>query len=239
MAGRLLAACKHYGFQESKFSLWDGVTLANESDIEFLANDSQRFDLTVIDTMSKATPGIDENSNSEMAAALDRAYKLADLWKGFVLIVSHSGKDETKGPRGASALKANVDTVMLVKRSAKAMFVNLSLDKQKDGPDELRFDFKMEEVSITNEATGEITTELVPVAVGNKASALKLIKIVLNENGEMTDPELQLGVTTACIANRDKPVTKTAFSTALSRGKQRGEIVETNGKLRLVGALTL
>ena len=239
MAGRLKAACNHYGFQEEGFGLWDGITLTNTSDIDYLAEEVEPFDLTVIDTLSKATPGIDENSNSEMAAALDRAYQLADLWRGFVLIVSHSGKDESKGPRGASALKANVETVLLVKRSGKAMHTSLVVDKQKDGPDDLRFDFKMEEVNVINDVTGEILTELVPLPSGSNSTVNERIKRELINYGELSVADLKIAVIETARATGDCSVTTTAFTTAISRAKQRGDVVENGGKLRLSGNLIL
>ena len=231
MSGRLLAACQKHGLSESEFRLWDGVTLANDSDLQFLANESERFDFVVIDTLSKATPGIDENSNSDMAAAIDRAYQLADMWQAFVLVVAHTGKDSSKGTRGASALKANVDTVLLVQRSGKSMHTSLQVDKQKDGPDDLRFDFEMAEHAIVD-GDGVVAdkTELVPLPAGMSPAADQRIITVLQNHEKLDLAGIRLAVTSLNHACRYSPVTKDAIKVALSRLVKRQQVAKTGGK---------
>ncbi|MEE2933474.1 MAG: AAA family ATPase, partial [Pseudomonadota bacterium] len=213
--------------------LWEGICLSTTQDLEYLAGETEGFNLTIIDTLSKATPGVDENSNSEMAEALERAYRLADRWNGFVLIVSHTGKDESKGTRGASALKSNVDTVLRTKRSGKAAFVSIEVDKQKDGPDDLRIDFEMRSHELHNKQTGEITTELVPVPVGVNPSADARIKVALARQPDATHAEVIAAVTDHARRAGNPPVTETAIKTALSRAVHRGDIQKSGGTYSL------
>lgn len=90
------------------------------------------FGFVIIDTLSKSTIGLEENSNSDMSRAVDVFYKLRDTTgDGSVLVVHHTGKDGTT-IRGASALEAGVDVVYLA--TAKDQTFQMERKKNKDGP---------------------------------------------------------------------------------------------------------
>lgn len=69
--------------------------------------------LIVIDTQARATPGREENSNTEMGVVMNNCKELADEFGTFVLLVHHSGKSGP-GARGASAQLAAVDASIQV-----------------------------------------------------------------------------------------------------------------------------
>lgn len=73
-----------------------------------------RFDLIVIDTWARSTSGSDENGNSDASVGYDKLDQLRRIGGACVLVVHHTGKDETKGLRGASALRDNANTVIIV-----------------------------------------------------------------------------------------------------------------------------
>lgn len=76
--------------------------------------------LVVIDTLSKFSAGMDENSNQEVAAYLSQVSRfLRERYEASVLIVAHSGHGDADRPRGASALMANPDAEYIVKRAAQ------------------------------------------------------------------------------------------------------------------------
>ena len=87
--------------------------------------------------------------------------------------------------------------------------------------------------------SGEITSELVPVPAVNNPSAGERIRRELQHHGELSVTDLKIAVIDAARASGDRPVTDTAFTTALSREKQRGGITESGGKLRISGSLYL
>jgi hypothetical protein len=91
--------------------------------------------LVVIDTLSKFSPGADENNNSEMATFLARLSEgIRDAFGCSVLLVAHSGHGDAKRPRGASALMANPDAEYIVERpNPTAMTVTISRERFKDG----------------------------------------------------------------------------------------------------------
>lgn len=78
-----------------------------------------RPSLVVVDTLSKFSAGMDENSNQEVAAYLAQLSRyLRERYQASVLIVAHSGHGDAARPRGASALMANPDAEYIVKRAA-------------------------------------------------------------------------------------------------------------------------
>jgi len=76
--------------------------------------------LVVVDTLSKFSAGMDENSNQEVAAYLSQVSRfLRERYEASVLIVAHSGHGDSDRPRGASALMANPDAEYIVKRATQ------------------------------------------------------------------------------------------------------------------------
>jgi hypothetical protein len=88
--------------------------------------------LVVIDTLSRCSGGADENSNTEMAKVIATADVLQQRFHCTVLIVHHSGKDKDRGPRGASSLVGNTETILAVDATDEGCKVTCY--KQKDAP---------------------------------------------------------------------------------------------------------
>jgi len=66
--------------------------------------------LIVIDTLARAMMGGDENSAQDVGAFNNAVQALIDSTGACVLILHHTGKDKTRGPRGSSALQGAIDT---------------------------------------------------------------------------------------------------------------------------------
>lgn len=67
-----------------------------------------------VDTLNQSAPGADENSSVDMGTVIANAKVLADAVDGLVILVHHSGKDQTRGMRGHSSLHAALDSVIEV-----------------------------------------------------------------------------------------------------------------------------
>lgn len=90
--------------------------------------------LVVIDTLSCAMIGLDENSSRDAGRATSKMQWLSRELDAFVLAVHHTGKTIERGMRGSYAWHANVDTVIETARQSKDHFeVDIWLQKQKDG----------------------------------------------------------------------------------------------------------
>jgi hypothetical protein len=90
--------------------------------------------LIVVDTFSKFSAGLDENSNQEVAEYLSKlTVGLRERYAASVLLVAHSGHGDAKRPRGASALMANPDAEYIVQRpDVQGMAVTVTRERFKD-----------------------------------------------------------------------------------------------------------
>lgn len=68
----------------------------------------------IVDTLARATAGLDENSVKEMGLAIEGAERLARQVQGLVILVHHAGKNKDAGMRGSSALFAAAEAVIEV-----------------------------------------------------------------------------------------------------------------------------
>lgn len=74
----------------------------------------EKCELVCIDTFARALAGGDENSAQDVGRAVAQADRIRDVTGACVGFVHHAGKDATKGARGSSALRAAVDTEILI-----------------------------------------------------------------------------------------------------------------------------
>lgn len=86
----------------------------------------------VFDTVSQTSEGADENDPSEMAGYIRAMGRVREATSAHVMAVHHTGKDESKGSRGASSLKGNMDTVIEIKAPSDTLAV-MHCDKQRGG----------------------------------------------------------------------------------------------------------
>ena len=137
--------------------------LRNPDDVKELAasirEKSAHLGLVIIDTLNRAAPGMDENSSSDMGAAIAGASELQRLVGGLVLLVHHSGKDSSKGLRGHSSLHAALDVVIQVSRDGDRREWRLA--KSKDGEDGKAHPFRLEVVDLGIDEDGDPITSCV------------------------------------------------------------------------------
>lgn len=91
----------------------------------------ERYDLVVVDTLSRCMVGADENSAKDVGIVVDALERLRAASSGTVLAVHHTGKDRTT-VRGSSVLEAAVDTVYQL--DGGDGFLKLNRTKRKNGP---------------------------------------------------------------------------------------------------------
>lgn len=78
--------------------------------IASIAAIGQPVGLIVIDTLSRAMAGGDENASTDMGAMVKHLDALRTATGAHLMVVHHSGKDRAKGARGHSLLRAATDT---------------------------------------------------------------------------------------------------------------------------------
>ena len=117
---RVAALKKHYNIQDFPFYLVPcPIDLLNpKADTKPLIELIQKAErdaatsirLVVIDTLSRALAGGDENGSQDMGAYVKNIDEIRDATKAHVMSVHHCGKDKAKGARGHSLLRAATDT---------------------------------------------------------------------------------------------------------------------------------
>jgi hypothetical protein len=114
--------------------------------------------IVCLDTLSASIPGADENSAADMSPVLHELQAMAAELGLLVLIIAHTGKDETRGLRGWSGLLANADGVIMLEAPDGETRTGTVL-KVKDGLSGDRFAFVLERVVLGLDDDGdEIST---------------------------------------------------------------------------------
>jgi len=118
--------------------------------------------LVVVDTQSRVTSGIDENSNTDMMRYVHAVDALRAATGACVLTVHHMGRNGTHA-RGASAIDGAQDTELRLERveCEDERRVALTTSKQKDGRDDVRHELVLDTVELgASPWTGEQITSL-------------------------------------------------------------------------------
>lgn len=151
LGARTLAWKAHHGFTGESGVQWFEETLALQDAgnfaellIAFLEDFETVPVLVILDTLSRCSGGAEENSNTEMAKITAAADALQQRFHCTVLIVHHAGKDSERGPRGASALVGNTETIIAVDRTD--LGCRVSCFKQKDAAKFEAFSLKFQNV---------------------------------------------------------------------------------------------
>jgi hypothetical protein len=84
-----------------------------------------------VDTLARAFGGGNENSSEDMGAVIRNADRIREASRTHLAFVHHSGKDESKGSRGHSSLRAATDTEIEVSDSGGGIH-SLEVVKQRD-----------------------------------------------------------------------------------------------------------
>jgi hypothetical protein len=88
--------------------------------------------LVILDTMARAMAGGDENASKDMTFAVASIDAVKQATGAHVAIVHHCGKDEAKGARGHSSLRAAVDTEIEVSKPDGECITTVRVTKQRD-----------------------------------------------------------------------------------------------------------
>lgn len=129
--------------------------------------------VVIIDTLACAMPGLQENDTASMGQALAGARQIAEAFSALVILVHHTGKDATRGPRGSSALTANLDALIEVRREGKSSERSWSAFKVKDGVDGAEHAFRLDVVELGIDDDGDVISSCVIEGLGEVMPAEK------------------------------------------------------------------
>ena len=144
--------------------------LNSEEDLQILGAMIQEIEqqygklaLIVIDTLSRALAGGDENSSTDLGALVKVTDAVAAQSGAHVSMVHHSGKDQTRGARGHSLLRAAVSTEIELTKMDGVSFATAT--KQRDQEPAEPFAFVLDSVELGRDQDGDaVTTAVVKAA---------------------------------------------------------------------------
>lgn len=162
---RLMAYERVHGELPSTFRVIDqgGIDIRNPQDRIDLIMDcidaGQVAGLLVIDTLNQSAPGMEENSSVDMGLVIAAAKELQAALGGLVVLISHTGKDATRGIRGHSSLLAALDSAIELKREGDVR--KWRVVKSKDGEDSATGSFRLRVVKLYDDEDGDAVTSCV------------------------------------------------------------------------------
>ena len=174
---RINSWCKDKGIMPAKQAMplhlsRYGLNFRDPATIEAIKAELREFDdikLIIIDTLARSFGGGNENAAQDMGQFIDACDQLKYEFGVTVLIVHHKGKDTAAGARGSSAFYAALDTSMVINKVGND--IQLTCDKQKEGPEFEPMQFCFVELSVEQEPP---VLALVPSST--KPNGLKMSK---------------------------------------------------------------
>jgi hypothetical protein len=133
--------------------------------------------LIVIDTLARCFGGNDENDSRDMGAFIQGCDAIKQATGATVLVVHHSGKDETKGARGSSAFRAALDAEYRISREnsdVTALVAACTKMKDAEEPKESAYDLKS--VEVFTDTDGEEIVSMVVIDVPRAPAELERIE---------------------------------------------------------------
>ena len=115
--------------------------------------------LIVIDTLARAMAGGSENDAEDMGKLVRAADLLRETFGATVLFVHHSGKDQSRGARGHSSLRAAIDTEIEVNGLEGTRTARVT--KQRDFGTGEGYPFDLEAVTLGHDQDGDPITSCV------------------------------------------------------------------------------
>ncbi|MBZ9884804.1 helicase RepA family protein [Mesorhizobium sp. CA10] len=116
--------------------------------------------LIVIDTLSSAIPGADENNQATMSTVMSHLRRITDKTGAAVGLVHHVPKGNSREPRGNNVLVAGMDTSLLVTDQSGQRVMEVV--KQRDGATGKKIYFNLAEQAIPCDG-GKIINTCVPI----------------------------------------------------------------------------
>ena len=167
----------------------------------------EKVALVIGDTLARIAAGANENSGEDMAVVLKHADVIRSATGAAFLWIHHSGKDQAKGMRGWSGIRAAIDTEIEVTVDEATGVRTAEITKQRDLPGKgTRIGFRLESVHLGVNQWGTERTSCVVVSAdappkptkGKRTSEIAgAIEVLLMQRGTgMKRSELQTALST-------------------------------------------
>jgi hypothetical protein len=158
--------------------------------------------LVVFDTLARTFAG-DENAAKDVGAYVAALDAVRDGINGHVLVVHHTGKDEGRGARGSSALKAATDHEIETTKAQDSRVGAITLTKIREGDLQgQRFGYELKPYLLGRNTLGrEVTTPVIedcaaPPKNKGMTAAQEAVEVFFEKNpGRVTLGKLKANVT--------------------------------------------
>jgi hypothetical protein len=137
---------------KSPVNLFDGC--ADVEAVTALVRDiekqmGQRVALIIGDTLARISAGANENSGEDMGIVFRNADAIRDATGAAYMWIHHCGKDQARGMRGWSGMRAHIDTEIEVTADEASGIRTAEITKQRDLQSKgKRFGFRLEPVRV-------------------------------------------------------------------------------------------
>nr|WP_277350565.1 helicase RepA family protein [Novosphingobium olei] len=163
--------------------------------------------MVIIDTLSRAMAGGNENSPEDMTALIGNCDAIRHATGSHVCIVHHSGKDEARGARGHSSLRAATDTEIEIKRDPELTLSSVRIAKQRDLEAGDPFNFTLQSVALGDNRRGKPVTSCVVMEPDQQT-------VIGRSPDKLSDKEL------VALEALDRIMLTAGFETVTSRNNQ-------------------
>jgi KaiC/GvpD/RAD55 family RecA-like ATPase len=227
IANRVMAFRIKYRLREAPFmAITSPVDLCHAgNDIARLIGAIRKFEpvLVVIDTVSRALAGGNENAPDDMGSFVRSVDRLRDELGCHVLMIHHAGKDASRGSRGHSLLRCAVDTEVEISMDDEDG--QATVMKQRDGATVGSVAFQLFGMELGQNADNEPVTSCIvkpaaPKVTGQAQTALETLQKVLVEHGH------------TCVEGPLKGKTVVALDVWRNACKHGGEMGKNNATFR-------
>ena len=134
-----------------------------EAIIKEISKKRGQVSMMVIDTLSRATAlgNMDENDNSAMSKLIAGLDLIREKTGIHIMLVHHSGKDTSRGARGASSLRAACDTEIELSFDDETRIRTARATKQRDIETGAEINFILQVIELGEDADGDQVTTCV------------------------------------------------------------------------------
>jgi hypothetical protein len=159
--------------------------------------------LIIVDTLARALAGGDENASQDMGAFVANIDRIRQATTAHVCTIHHTGKDQSRGARGHSSLRAAIDTEIEVSRDQQSGVSTATATKQRDLPlDDAPISFTLHSIELGTDEDGDPMTSCViqgteapakakrnttGMTAGGKI-ALAALQHIMDETGQQAPP---------------------------------------------------
>lgn len=121
--------------------------------------------LIIMDTLSRGMAGGNENAPDDMGALVRNGDLIREATKAHLMWIHHSGKDQARGARGHSSLRAATDTEIEISAEGQSRTARVTKQREYDCSGEFAFTLKV--VELGQNKRGKMLTSCVVATDGS------------------------------------------------------------------------